>query len=147
MDPLSQVIREDMEIWAESHMWPFSCYSCQREGSCLPGLRDVSPEELRWQAYQAKMGSGGEAEYLEILRKLNDVVLGVRGELMRVRASNVGALVSCIERVVCTGFDELGPESAGVPIREVSSFWYIQFSMKLGPEDVSLLERCPHFRG
>ena len=69
------------------------------------------------------MGSGGEAEYLEILRKLNDEVLGVRGELMRVRASNVGALVSCIERVVCTGSDELGPEG------------------------VSLLERCSHFRG
>ena len=24
---------------------------------------------------------------------------------------------------------------------------YIQASMELGPEDVSLLERCPHFRG
>ena len=25
--------------------------------------------------------------------------------------------------------------------------WYVQASMQLGPEDVSLLERCPHFRG
>ena len=25
--------------------------------------------------------------------------------------------------------------------------WYLQASMELGPEDVSLLERCPHFRG
>ena len=25
--------------------------------------------------------------------------------------------------------------------------WYVQTSMELGPEDVSLLERCPHFRG
>ena len=24
---------------------------------------------------------------------------------------------------------------------------YVQASMELGPEDVSLLERCPHFRG
>ena len=24
---------------------------------------------------------------------------------------------------------------------------YVQGSMELGPEDVSLLERCPHFRG
>ena len=24
---------------------------------------------------------------------------------------------------------------------------YVQDSMELGPEDVSLLERCPHFRG
>ena len=34
-------------------------------------------------------------------------------------------------------------------IREVSYFrgCYVQFSTELGPEDVSLLERCPHFRG
>ena len=25
--------------------------------------------------------------------------------------------------------------------------WYVQASMELRPEDVSLLERCPHFRG
>ena len=25
--------------------------------------------------------------------------------------------------------------------------WYVQASMELEPEDVSLLERCPHFRG
>ena len=25
--------------------------------------------------------------------------------------------------------------------------WYVQASMELGPEDVSLLERYPHFRG
>ena len=25
--------------------------------------------------------------------------------------------------------------------------WYVQTSMELEPEDVSLLERCPHFRG
>ena len=67
---------------------------------------------------------------------------------------------------------ELGPEDNYIPIREVSSFqrvlcyrlqwsWdlkmcpyyshfrgcYVQASMELGPEDVSLLERCPHFRG
>ena len=27
------------------------------------------------------------------------------------------------------------------------TFVYIQTSMELRPEDVSLLERCPHFRG
>ena len=25
--------------------------------------------------------------------------------------------------------------------------YYVQASIELGPEDVSLLERCPHFRG
>ena len=41
---------------------------------------------------------------------------------------------------------ELGPED--VPLLERCPHfrgWYVQASMKLGPEDVSLLERCPHF--
>ena len=42
-----------------------------------------------------------------------------------------------------THVGELGPEDVCPPIREV----YIQSSMELGPEDMSLLERCPHFRG
>ena len=33
-----------------------------------------------------------------------------------------------------------------VPITEFRG-WYVQASMELGPEDVSLLERCSHFRG
>ena len=33
--------------------------------------------------------------------------------------------------------------SLGRPFRG----WYVQVSVELGPEDVSLLERCPHFRG
>ena len=42
------------------------------------------------------------------------------------------------------------PEDACVPIREVSSFQRVVctgFNMELGPEDVPLLERCPHLRG
>ena len=36
------------------------------------------------------------------------------------------------------------PYQRGVLISEGG---YVQASMELGPEDVSLLERCPHFRG
>ena len=57
--------------------------------------------------------------------------------------------VSSFQRAVhvCTGFNGVGTWRC-VPIREVSSFrgWYVQTSVELGPEDVSLLERCPHFR-
>ena len=43
---------------------------------------------------------------------------------------------------------ELGPEDVSL-LERCPHFrgWYIQASMELGPEDVSLLERCPHFRG
>ena len=43
---------------------------------------------------------------------------------------------------------ELGPEDV-LLLERCPHFrgCYVQASMELGPEDVSLLERCPHFRG
>ena len=43
---------------------------------------------------------------------------------------------------------KLGPEDVSL-LERCPHFrgWYVQASMELGPEDVSLLERCPHFRG
>ena len=43
---------------------------------------------------------------------------------------------------------ELGPEDVSL-LERFPHFrgWYVQTSMELGPEDVSLLERFPHFRG
>ena len=42
----------------------------------------------------------------------------------------------------------LGPEDVSL-LERCPHFrgCYVQASMELGPEDVSLLERCPHFRG
>ena len=42
----------------------------------------------------------------------------------------------------------LGPEDVSL-LERCPHFrgWYVQASMELGPEDVSLLDRCPHFRG
>ena len=43
---------------------------------------------------------------------------------------------------------ELGPEDVSL-LERCPHFrgYYVQASMEFGPEDVSLLERCPHFRG
>ena len=45
---------------------------------------------------------------------------------------------------------DLGPEDVSL-LERCPHFrgWYmyVQVSMELRPEDVSLLERCPHFRG
>ena len=40
---------------------------------------------------------------------------------------------------------ELGPEDVSL-LERCPHFrgWYVQASMELGPKDVSLLERCPH---
>ena len=42
-----------MDEWRHTPMWPLSCYAYRKEGECLPGFREVSQEELRWEAYQA----------------------------------------------------------------------------------------------
>ena len=43
---------------------------------------------------------------------------------------------------------ELGPEGVSL-LKRCPHFrgWYVQASIELGPEGVSLLERFPHFRG
>ena len=43
---------------------------------------------------------------------------------------------------------ELGPENVSL-LERCPHFrgCYVQASVEMGPEDVSLLERCPHFRG
>ena len=51
--------------------------------------------------------------------------------------------------MLCTGFNGVGgPEDVSL-LERCPHFrgCYVQASMELGPEDVSLLERCPHFRG
>ena len=58
----------------------------------------------------------------------------------------LGVLIS--EGVIIQSSMELGPEDVSL-LERCPHFrgCYVQSSMELGPEDVSLLERCPHFRG
>ena len=53
--------------------------------------------------------------------------------------------MSSFQRVLCT---DLGPEDVSL-LERCPHFrgCYVQASVELVPEDVSLLERCPHFRG
>ena len=54
----------------------------------------------------------------------------------------------CVCACVCVCVCVLGSEGVSL-LERCPHFrgWYVQASMELGPEDVSLLERCPHFRG
>ena len=48
---------------------------------------------------------------------------------------------SSLQKVLCTGFN------GDVSLLDHFRGCYVQASMELGPEDVSLLKRCHHFRG
>ena len=82
-----------MEEWKKSNMWPLSCYAYSRETPCLPGFGDVSPEELRWEAYQAK-ASGDSQQYLKSVSQLNDERLKVMHELSNLTKDDVRDMVS-----------------------------------------------------
>ena len=64
----SDVIRRDVES-NRNNMWPLSCYSYHKEAACVPGLIEVSPEELRLLAYMAK-SSGNTATFQKNLEEV-----------------------------------------------------------------------------
>ena len=78
-------------------MWPLSCYAYFKETPCLSGFADVSPEELRWEAYQAK-ASGNSQQYLRSVSQLNDARLKVMHEFSNLTQTDVRDMVS--ERVM-----------------------------------------------
>ncbi len=51
---LVQTVKVDMEQWEKGRQWVFSCYSPAKETACYPGLEDISPEEMRLEAYSAR---------------------------------------------------------------------------------------------
>ena len=34
--------------------WLLSCFAPLKERSCIPGMEDLSPEEVRWEIYNAQ---------------------------------------------------------------------------------------------
>ena len=36
----------------KGHQWPYSCYSPAKDCISIPGIDDISPEEMRYDAYQ-----------------------------------------------------------------------------------------------
>ena len=56
------MVRGDILEGKMSHMWPLSCYGIA--GKCLPELKDISPEELRWAAYLGRH-TGTVQEYIQ----------------------------------------------------------------------------------
>ena len=52
---LVQTVKQDVDLCEKGKQWTFSCYSPAKETASVPGIEDVSPEEMRLDAYQARM--------------------------------------------------------------------------------------------
>ncbi|KAG8201763.1 hypothetical protein JTE90_012822 [Oedothorax gibbosus] len=50
----AEIIKEDVLLWETGNQWPFSCYCPTQGKSAFPGFVDLSPEELRLEAYKAR---------------------------------------------------------------------------------------------
>ncbi|BFZ21582.1 hypothetical protein BsWGS_24621 [Bradybaena similaris] len=71
---------KEMDFWEKSHMWPFSCFAVDKDISSLPEFYDISPEELRYEAYQA-MKSGNMLPYTQKEQTLQNEFQGKRRQL------------------------------------------------------------------
>ncbi|GFR02050.1 hypothetical protein TNCT_360911 [Trichonephila clavata] len=49
-----RLIKEDIKAWELGSQWPFTCYCPIQEKSNFPGFTDMSPDELRYEAYKAR---------------------------------------------------------------------------------------------
>lgn len=61
----------------EQGIWPLSCFSCLQAFGNLDGFEDISPEELRWKAYEAR-ATGKFPAYVEETQVLLKKAAAVR---------------------------------------------------------------------
>lgn len=52
VEMLVQTVKQDVEQMEKGKQWPYSCYSLAKDCASIPGLDDISPEEIRFEAYQ-----------------------------------------------------------------------------------------------
>ncbi len=78
---LVQTVKVDMEQWEKGRQWTFSCYSPAKETACYPGLDDVSPEEMRFEAYAAR-GANTVEQYSKKVADMTAEYAGKRRALL-----------------------------------------------------------------
>ncbi|XP_059093732.1 nucleoporin NUP42-like [Tigriopus californicus] len=58
---LVKTVELDMETWEKGHQWVFSCYAPAKEVHCFPDIDDISPEEMRFEAYASRDSNTSQA--------------------------------------------------------------------------------------
>ncbi|CAL1290242.1 unnamed protein product [Larinioides sclopetarius] len=62
-----------MKQWELGSQWPFTCYSPIQERSSFPGFNDVSPEELRYEAYKARENNAFNSYVASVEKALKNI--------------------------------------------------------------------------
>lgn len=71
---LVTTVKQDLEQSEKGHQWLFSCYSPAKDCASLPGIDDISPEEIRFEAYTAKLNGTApqfQQKYQQLIQSYN----------------------------------------------------------------------------
>lgn len=66
---LVKTVELDMETWEKGRQWVFSCYAPAKEVHCFPDIDDISPEEMRYEAYASRQSNSSQ-EYQQKFQAL-----------------------------------------------------------------------------
>jgi hypothetical protein len=47
-------VAKEVLLAEKGGQWLLSCFGPLKERPCIPGMEDLSPEEIRWEIYQAQ---------------------------------------------------------------------------------------------
>eukprot|EP00088_Acartia_fossae_P060077 TRINITY_DN7186_c0_g1_i16.p1 TRINITY_DN7186_c0_g1~~TRINITY_DN7186_c0_g1_i16.p1 ORF type:complete len:474 (-),score=134.78 TRINITY_DN7186_c0_g1_i16:65-1486(-) len=134
-DQVINTVKQDMETWESSGQWLFSCYSLSKECASVPGLMDISPEELRYEAYEY-MKSGNKDIYRVKVLKLKQEYKE-RRNLLSNPDPNLQEVLQKIYNRQDTGDFVLGGKSSD---SEVEGIWSTSCSQESRAGETELVE-------
>ncbi len=83
------LIRKAME---ERNVWAFSCYSYAKEMACMPGLIELSPEEVRLLAYTAN-SAGTYPNFVQNMEEVRRKQADMSAQYAQITPEEVNKLV------------------------------------------------------
>ncbi|GFQ89984.1 hypothetical protein TNCT_251171 [Trichonephila clavata] len=89
-----ELIKEDIKAWELGSQWPFTCYCPIQEKSNFPGFTDMSPEELRYEAYKARENN----TYDSYVESANKVLQNIKLRRDQLKEPSV-QMISIIEKL------------------------------------------------
>ncbi|KAL4231408.1 Nucleoporin-like protein 2 [Mactra antiquata] len=95
-DVVKELASEISDAWEGGKIWPFSCLAFEKDMPSLPGFNDISPEELRLEAYDA-IKQGNTQAYTQKVETAFNQVNTQRQELKNPNLTVKQKLISFIE--------------------------------------------------
>lgn len=95
-DIVKSLAAEVTTTWEGGNMWPFSCLSFEKDMPSLPGFMDISPEEMRYDAYEA-LKLGNIQPYIQKVEGAFNQLNSQRQELKNPSMSLKQTLISFID--------------------------------------------------